>query len=394
MSTAIWIVLLACAVGGLTYAFRPVPALVDMATIETGELQITVDEDGKTRIKERYVVSTPLGGRVMRIELRAGDVVTAGETLLASIEPRAADMLDARTRQQAEAQVRASEAALKRAGPAHKKALAETDFATSEVERIRQLAQQNAAPQKELQRAEMMLRISKESTRSARFDEEIARYELEMAQAALARTDDSNEDPDARFEIHAPINGRVLRVFQESAAPADPGTPLLSIGDPRDLEVEVDVLSADAVRVKPGDDVVFDRWGGAGTLRGVVRLVEPQAFTKTSALGIEEQRVNVIADFLDSSEDRGALGDAYRVQARIVVWREPSVVKVPTSALFRDGDEWAVFAVVASRSQLRQVRLGEQNDLEAQVLDGLQAGEIVIVHPSDKIADNVVVQPR
>ena len=387
-------------VGSIVYAFLPQPIPVDMAEVDRGQLQVTVDEDGKTRIKERYIVSSPLTGRLLRIKLDPGDDIRRGETLLARIEPTDPALLDSRALAEAEAKVNAAKATLDRAGPALKRAKIELEHAESEFGRLSQLHQKKAVSEHVLDAAEMTFRTKEEEYRAAKFAEEIARFELEMAKAALVRTRPVNatidDDGEGRrvFEIRAPIDGRVLRLILESAKVVAAGTELLELGDPADLEVEIDVLSKDAVRIKPGQSVLLEQWGGEKPLQGVVRLVEPAGFTKISALGVEEQRVNVIIDFAGPPMARESLGDSFRVEARIIVWEGEGVLKVPISAMFRHQDEWAVFAVDDDTARLRQIRIGHRNGMEAEVLDGLNQGDVVIMHPSDRVADGVKVTAR
>ena len=379
-------------VGALIYAFLPKPVGVDLAAVSRGFLAVTVDEDGKTRLKERYVVAAPLAGRLQRIELKAGDSVRAGNTVVASIEPTDPALLDPRARAEAEARVRAAEAKLKQAGPELERSLTAMQFAESKIARIRQLYDSKAATKEEVEERELLFRTMSEEYKSKKFAEDIARFELELAQAALVRT-----QPDAtngHFEIHAPITGRVLRVHQESATIITPGTQLLELGDPGELEVAIDVLSNDAVQIKPGAKVYLEQWGGEKPLVAAVRLVEPQAFTKISALGVEEQRVYVIADFVDPPATRGTLGDQYRVEARIVIWEGDNVLRVPTSALFREGEEWSVFVVENNRAVLTPVKIGRRNALDAEVLDGLSEGQRVVLYPSDKTQHGVAVYER
>jgi len=376
----------------LVYAFLPKPVGVDLATVSRGPLVVTVDEDGKTRLKDRYVVAAPLAGRLQRIELKAGDSVEAGKTLIAAIEPTDPALLDPRARAEAEARVRAAEAKLKQAGPELERALTAMRFAESKLARIRQLQQSSATTKEEVEERELLFRSTSEEFKSKKFAEDIARFELELAQAALVRT--RPDGVDGHFEIHAPISGRVLRVYQESATVVTPGTQLLELGDSQQLEVEIDVLSSDAVQIRPGAKVYLEQWGGENPLVASVRLVEPSAFTKISALGVEEQRVNVIADFADPVDSRATLGDGYRVEARIVVWENDDVLRVPTSALFREGEDWSVFVVENERAVQRGVKLGRRNNLEAEVLDGLRDGQKVVMYPSDKIEDGVAVTER
>ena len=381
-------------VGGIVYAFMPKPVRVDLGTVQRGELQVTVDEDGKTRIKENYVVSTPLAGRLLRIQLEAGDEVHTGKTLLAAIEPTDPTLLDPRARAEAEARVSAAEARLKQAGATLDRALAAMQFSEAELGRTRELHTREISAKQELEQKEMMLRLNTEEYRSARFAEEISQFELQQSRAALMRTTRDSPADDWNFDIRSPINGRVLRVFQESSTVVTPGTQLLELGDPSDLEVVIDVLSSDAVKIAPGNSVFLEQWGGEVALEGNVRLVEPSAFTKVSALGVEEQRVNVVIDFVEAPDQRGTLGDGFRVEARIVVWQGADVLKVPTSALFRQDEQWAAFAVVEGRAELRHVTIGHRNNLFAEALDGLNEGDVVIVHASDQVVDGVAVVER
>jgi HlyD family secretion protein len=399
IGSKLFVVLIAAiVVVGLGYAFWPQPVEVDLAEVARGPLEVTVDEDGKTRIREKYVVSAPLAGRLLRIDMDAGDPVEAGKTLLATIEPRDPELLDARTIAQAEARVRMAEATLKKMEPMMEQVRAAQAFAEAELARFREAG--TAVSKSELENAEYEYRRTSEEQRSMRIQEEIARFELEQAQAALLRTrprDDLEGDGKANgwtFTIYSPINGQVLRVLQESAAVVTAGTPLLELGDPRDLEAEIDVLSRDAVKIHPGAKVWFEHWGGDRDLQGRVRLVEPSGFTKISTLGVEEQRVNVIVDFVDPPEERTTLGDGFRVEARIVIDEAEDVVKVPTSALFRVGKDSAVFQVKDDAVEQVIVKIGRQNGLEAEVIEGLAPGDRVVIHPSDQVEAGVRVRQR
>jgi HlyD family secretion protein len=417
----------AAIVGGLGYAFFPEPAEVDLATIERGTVRVTVDEDGKTRIHEKYVVSAPLVGQLLRINMDAGDAVVAGKTLLATIEPRDPDLLDARSVAQAEARVKAADASLKKIEPELEMVRAAQAYAEAEVTRARKASRGDAISQADLENAEMLFRTKSEELRSTRIAEDIARFELEQAEAALLRTrphadekplsstpgTDANAasdigPPDAaeggkfasdgnggwNFTIYSPITGRVLRVLQESSAVVNAGTPLMELGDPADLEVVVEVLSRDAVKIRPGGQVFLEHWGGSKPLNGRVRVVEPSGFTKISTLGVEEQRVNVIVDLTDPIEERVTLGDWFRVEARIEIDEAKDVVKVPTSALFRVGERSAVFRVTDHKAHQQYVTLGRQNGLEAEVVDGLAEGDQVVLHPSDQVDDGKSVRQR
>lgn len=384
-------------VAAVGYGFVPEPKEVDLAQIENGTIRVTVDQDGKTRIRERYIVSTPLAGRLLRIDLDPGDEVTSSETLLATVEPRDPELLDSRSIAQAEARVNAAEAALEKMVPMLEEAQANMEYAQTELQRAQDAAQ--AISQSEVEAKLLALRSRKAMLRAARHNEEIARFELEQARAALIRSrpqDRAQPSPGGgwNFTIRSPIDGLVLRVFQESSAVVNAGTALLELGDPHDLEVEIDVLSRDAVKIPAGARVLLEHWGGTRVLEGRVRLVEPSAFTKISTLGVEEQRVNVIVDLLDPPQDRRSLGDGFRVEARIIVEEAADVLKVPTSALFRIGDQWAVFVAKDGAASLREVELGLQNGLAAEVLRGLEPGDRVIVHPGDDIADGTTIRER
>lgn len=386
---------LALVAGGLVYAFMPKPVEVELENVKRGPIQMTINEGGKTRIKERYVVSAPLAGRLLRVELHPGDCVEAGTTLITAIEPTDPALLDPRARAEAEARVKASEALRERAEPALAKARAEHEVALTDLNRVRALVESNAASRQDLDNAELRHKTAAEALKTAEFDRKIAEFELELAQAVLIQADPRGGKTEAqRFEILSPVNGRVLRVMQESATIVAPGTPLIEVGDTADLEVEIDALSSDAVKITPGDVVLFDDWGGTGTLEGRVRLVEPAAFTKVSSLGVEEQRVYVIADFTDPLEVRGRLGEGFRVEARIVIHEEWDTPTLPAGALFRQGDAWAVFVADEGRARLRKVEIGARNDTAAQVLSGVNTGDRVIVYPSDRVRDGVSIRER
>jgi HlyD family secretion protein len=405
--------------GAIAYGLRPAPVEADLAKVTRGLIRETVDQDGKTRIRERYTVSAPLAGRLLRTGLDPGDAVVAGETVVASIEPRDPDLLDARAVLQAEANVKAAEAKLKRTTPLLEEAVAAQEFAETELQRIRnaRTGSPGSVTESQVDSVLMDYRMRSAVVRSARHAEEIARFELDQAQAALLRSrpqedETTPEGPPSpggaplestqetvagngfHFLIRAPITGRVLRVFQESSGVVTPGTNLLELGDPSDLEVEIDVLSREAVEIRPDADVLLEHWGGKDALNGRVRLVEPSAFTKISTLGVEEQRVNVIVDLMDPPQQREALGDGFRVEARIVVAQAADVLKTPTSSLFRVGDKWAVFRVEQGVARERIVELGLQNGLEAEVVEGLNEGDEVVTHPGDNVVDGVQIRPR
>lgn len=388
------VVLLAAAtlvVGVLAWAFRPGPVEVETGTITRGALQVTVDADGHTRLRERYVVSAPVAGRLLRVEVHPGDPVRAGTTLLTAIEPTDPALLDPRARSEAEARLQAAESTHQRSLTEVERAQAAATLAATDLARARQLAGTGAVSRQELDTAELKERTAAEELRAARYAVQIAAYEADQARATLQPQDRPGEA--FRVEIRAPVDGQVLRVFQESSTPIAAGTRILELGNPAELEVEIDVLSSDAVKIRPGARTLLEHWGGDVPLQARVRLVEPSGFMKVSALGVEEQRVNVIADLTDPPEKRAGLGDAFRVEARIVVWESPDVTRVPVAALFRDGGEWAVFAVAEGRARLTRVVLGQRNDLEAEVRQGLAVGDTVIVHPGDRVRPGSRVRP-
>lgn len=381
---------LACA-AVLAWAFRPEPVAVEVARAVRGRVEVTVDAEGRTRIKDRYVVAAPLAGRLLRVELKPGDPVEAGRTVVAAIEPSDPELLDPRARALAEARVKAAEAVLARTTPLLDQARTARDYARTTLERAERLFAEKTLSHQELDAAEERERIAGEALRAAEFAAQIAAFELEQARAVLGAGADA---PATRLEVKAPISGRVLRVWQESSTVVAPGTRLLELGDPANLEVEIEALSSDAVRVAPGARVWLEQWGGETPLPARVRVVEPSAFRKISALGVEEQRVFVIADFAGPPEARTALGDGFRVEARIVVAEAADVLTVPTGALFRQAGEWTVFVVEGRRAGVRRVAAGLRNDLVTEVREGLAPDEAVILHPSDRVADGTRVRVR
>ncbi len=383
----ILILLVVAGVAALVYAFVPAPVRVELVAVERARMRVTVDEDGHTRIRERYVVSAPLAGRLARITLDPGSPVEAGGTVVASIEPSNPALLDPRTQAQAQARVSAARAALSQAEATLARTGAAHELALSNLGRQQDAFRNNALAASVLDEAVATAAIRSAEHRAAGFARDIARFEVEQAEAALLRASPDHPAGDWRFNIAAPVSGVVLRRFQESAAVVAPGTPLLEVGDPTDLEAVIDVLSTQAVAVRPGAPVIFERWGGERDLVGVVRLVEPSAFTKISALGVEEQRVFVIVDFTSPPEELAPLGDGFRVEARIVVWEEDNVLTVPTSALFRAADDWCVYVVEGGRAARRKVSIGRRNALQAQVLEGLREGERAVAYPSDKVRE-------
>ncbi len=375
---------------GLWPAAQP----VDVASVTRGALVVSVAHEGKTRIHERFVISAPVAGRVLRIELEPGDVVKKGDTLLASFRPSLPSLLDSRSRAEAQARVAAAAAELDRARASARGVQAASELALAEAQRQRELARQRIGSQEALDTAEAVARSTQEALRAARFAAQSAEHGLELAKAQLLQAREAAARGGAILQIRSPIDGVVLTRAQHSEAVLPAGASLLELGALHDLEIVADLLSTDAVKVSPGDRVLVEQWGGDQPLRGRVRRVEPSGFLKVSALGVEEQRVNVIVDFADPLEARKKLGDGYRVEVEVVIWEQPDVLKVPTSALFRRGGGWAVFAVEKGRARLRRVEIGRRNGLEAQLLSGLQAGQEVVVHPGDAVSDGTRVNSR
>lgn len=383
------LVLLAIAlVGALVLAFRPQPALVEVSEVTRGPFEQVIEDDGKTRVRERYVVSAPLAGKLQRITLKAGDAVTAG-MVLAVIDPSSPALLDVRTERELTERVGAAEAARLRAAATVERARAALDKSRSDLERTRKLAVKSFVSAAQLEQVELEAKISLRELEAARYAEQAAAHDVAVARAALLQVRDgaAGKASARRWEVRTPVAGQVLRVMQESEATVAVGAPLLEVGQPADLEVVVDVLSTDAVQIKPGAPVRLLRWGKTEPLEGRVRRVEPAAFTKVSALGVEEQRVNVVIDLTSPAEKWQSLGDAYKVDASIIVASLDNAIKVPVSALFRDGEQWAVFTIANGKAARRIVQLGRRGGMEAVVEKGLQPGEKVIVHPGDSVRD-------
>jgi HlyD family secretion protein len=375
----------------LIWAFSPVPANADFATVERGALLVTVDEEGQTRVRDRYVVSAPVPGRMLRIELEPGDPVIAGKTVVARFQPTDPALLDVRTRAELEARVRAADSTLGGARAERERVRAQLTFAQSELKRTRELVEGGALAQRDLEAAEQQAATLERALQSAEFAIRTAEHQLELARAGLVQT---RQGRTAAIPLYSPVDGVVLKLRQESETVVPTGQPLLEIGDLQDLEIVADLLSSAAVAVQPRQRVLIEQWGGGYALQGTVRRVEPSGFTKISALGVEEQRVNVLIDFEQPDEPQNALGDGYRVEVRIVIWEKDDVMKVPTSSLFRNDTKWAVYKAVDGVARLQEVEIGQRNGLEAEVLSGLSVGEQIIVYPGDAIADGVRVTAR
>jgi HlyD family secretion protein len=379
--------------GMLFLALRPQPIPVDLAEATRGELEVTVHEDGRAQVKDRYTISAPLNGRLARVELEPGDPIEEGAAV-AYLLPVAPALLDARSREQAEARVAAARAGEARARAAIDRAEAAQDLARSEALRQETLLEQGGVAERARDRAVFERRAAEQELASARFSARVATHEVRMAQAALGTMNGRGQGALEQFAITSPVTGRVLRVLERSEGVVQAGRPILEVGDPSVLEAVVDVLTTDATAVTPGNPARIVHWGGEGALSARVRLKEPSAFTRTSALGVEEQRVNVVLDLIDPYERWASLGDGYRVEADIIVDRAEDVVRVPPGAIFRHRDGWAVFRVRDGFARLAPVDIGRRADAAVEITSGLDEGDAVVLHPSDRVVDGASVEAR
>lgn len=369
----------------------PKPHPAEIATVSRGPLVVTIEEEGMTRVINRYTISSPVGGLLRRIDWKPGAVVEAGKTVIAVLNTQGADLLDARNLALAEVRVKAARAARSQATAQYESALAAARLAASDFDRANQLFASGSIAARERDAAQQNHTSAAQNSRAAGFALDVAEFELQQAQAVLMRGKAGVVNDEEPLIITSPVSGRILRVFQESERVVPAGFPLVEVGDPTDLEARIEVLSRDAVNIKPGARTELVKWGGDDALRGRVRVIEPSAFTKISALGVEEQRVNVIVDFLDPLDRRPTLGDAYRVEARIVSWESSEVLKAPAGALFQQGEHWETYRVSGGRAELITVEVDHSNGLETEIVGGLAAGDKVIVYPGDKIVDGASV---
>jgi HlyD family secretion protein len=375
---------------GFAWALWPRPVEVETATIGRRTIEIAVEEEGKTRIQEVFTVSSPLAGRMARINLHPGDPVIANDTVIAQIRATAPSLLDSRTRRVAEAAIDAALAGVDLASAQVSQAEAQNEFLASELDRAEKLVKTGAMPERGLEKARLDLATAKAAVESARANLVVRQRELERARAAVMEPGEVENDEGCCVPVKSPVSGQVLRLLTESEQVVQPGTPIAELGDPGDLEIVIDLLSRDAVRVRPGAKAVIEGWGG-GPLQAEVKRVDPAAFTKVSALGIEEQRVSIVLTPLGDKQAWSQLGHEFRVIARIAISATRDVVAAPLGALFRSGGNWAVYTVREGRAASVKVKIGERNADYAQVLSGLEPGQTVIIHPSDQIADGTRV---
>lgn len=379
---------------GLLYGFLPKPVPVEIAPAKRGPLRVTVEEEGRTRVKDRFVISAPVAGYLRRIELEAGDAVRKGQAV-ALLEPLRSSVLDPRSRAEAGAAAASAKAALGAAKEKARAAAADTEYARERNVRMKKLAEGGFIAKDDLDQSDAEAKkaaatqLSAEATVMAA-QADLARAESTLRYSAAERTTERGKV----VVVSSPVNGKVLKLHHESEGVVNSGDPLLDIGNPRSLEVKVEVLSADAVKVRKGTSVIFERWGGDQPLSGQVRIVEPAGFTKVSSLGVEEQRVIVIVDFTSPPEIWQGLGDGYRLDASFIVWEGRDVLQVPASALFRRGEDWALFIVEKKRARMKSVEVGHRNGLVAEIVKGLAEGEQVIVHPDDRLREGNRVRIR
>lgn len=390
------VVLILIAVTGVAaavLAFMPDAVPVDTATAKRGSLEVTVREDGKTRMVNRYIVAAPISGTMPRVNLREGDRVAEGAVLF-RIAPTPPPLLDERTRANARAQVAAAQAGKRQADAQIARAQAAYEQSQSNLDRERGLNERGVSSAQQLELAEYTLRAAKQELAAARFGAKVAAEQVSAAKAALGYVG-KTAGPSEELEVISPTAGVVLRVLRQDAGPVQIGAPLLELGDPNSIEVVADVLTRDAVQIEEGARVTIDRWGGDEPLAGHVHRVEPAAFTRISALGVEEQRVNVVVHFDRTEIDElPPLGDGYRVEVDIAIWKGEDVLTIPTSAVFRRGDQWAAFRIDGDKAANVHLELGRRTAARTEILDGLAEGQTVIVHPSDRVSDGTEVEKR
>ncbi len=391
--TVFWITAVAIVLVLLALAFRPQPVAVDIAAVTRGAMQVAVRNEGRTRVRNEYVISAPVGGQLLRVEHKPGARVAAGD-VLARILPSDPSLLDARSRAELQASVRSAEAALALARAEMERADAQLTFARTESERIRRLRSEDVISIEAYDRAELQLRVAETVRESAAENVRVRQAEVAAAEARLLESGTETGDA-VVVTVRAPTSGRVMSVIQESQSIVQGGTEIMRLGDPEDLEVVAEFLSTDAVEIEPGALASIENWGrNRPALRGQVRLVEPYGFMKVSALGVEEQRVNVIVDFVGPAEEWATLAHGYRVELAVVTWNAGDVIQVPVAALFREGDSWAVFRVEDGRAVLNPLEVGHQNGTAAEVITGIDATSRVILYPGERLADGVRVSQR
>ncbi len=375
------------------YGFLPRAVMVDAEKARRGPFQVTVEEEARTRVCDRFVVTAPVPGFLHRIDLEVGDrLVKGGQVCL--IDPTRSAALDPRSRAQAEAAVAAAEATVNTAKEQARAAAADADYARKRGARMKKLVESGHVSQDDYEQAQSAATRAEAVRDSSRAAADAAEADLIRARSTLQYAGGTAASAGDRVIVRSPIEGRVLKLHRESEGAVNAGEPLVDIGNAHRLEAKAEVLSADAVKIKPGMSVLFERWGGPVPLEGRVRVVEPAGFTKISSLGVEEQRVLVIIDFTSPAELWQSLGDGYRLDAKFIIWEGKDVLQVPESALFRSDDGWALFAVEGGRAKKRDVKPGRRNGIDSEILSGISEGSIVITHPDDAVSDGVRVSLR
>ena len=378
--------------GVIGYGLRPRPVEVETAVIARGPLTVYVTEEGKTRVRNRYIVSAPVAGQMRRVTLRAGDEVKANETVLTAIEPVVSPLLDPRAKAQAEARVQVTEAARMQADQSLNMARTADKFAQQNWQRVRAM-EKSLVSDTDRDAAERDASMRQMEVRGAEFALKVAEYELAQSKAALLQLQ-SPAAAGSVIEVRAPVSGKVLRVQQESAMVVAPGTAIIEIGDPADIEIEAEILSRDAIAIPTGANVSVEQWGGAEPLKAQVKRVEPAAFTKVSALGVEEQRVIVRSDLINPPDAAKALGDRYRVEVRVAIWHSDDVMLVPAGALFREGKDWKLFVMKNGKAVTTAVQVGHTDGRLTELTGGIAIGTTVLLHPPDTVKDGTEVVMR
>jgi HlyD family secretion protein len=365
----------------------PKPLSVEIAEVSRAPLTVSVLEEGKTRIRHRYVISPPIAGFLTRIDLRPGAHIERGKTVLATIEPEMSGFLDPRVLAETEARLKSAEATQKQRQAQVDQTVAALDLANKDLGRMDSLHRTGAISPQDWDATQNRVQMRERELHAAQFALQVADFDVAQAKAALTQVQSPQSDKSQPLTLMAPVDGYVLNVYEENARVVNAGQPLMEVGDPQDLEAEIELLTSDAVAVRPGDVAFIEHWGGNKPLRAQVSLVEPGAYTKVSALGVEEQRVKVRVEFLESPPAGMELGDRYRVEARIVVWQNDNTLQIPTAALFRRGNDWMTFVIQGGKAHLQKVDIGHNNGTAAEVRAGLTANDKVIVHPADVVRD-------
>jgi HlyD family secretion protein len=378
----------------MVIAFQPRPIAVDVTEVERGRLTVAVRDEARTRVRDVYDVTAPIAGHLLRPQLRAGDRVDAGD-VIARILPEDPPLLDSRAEAEARAALRSAEAALAAARIEAERAAAELANQRIEAERITTLFGRELVSREAYDRSRLALNVAEAAATAATENVRVSEASLDAARVRLMQPGHRDGTGDT-VDVRAPVSGSVLRVAQESEGVVSAGSLLLTLGDPGDLEIVAELLSTDAVQIAPGAEVRIENWGGRDTspLAGRVRLVEPFGFLKVSALGVEEQRVNVIIDFADPPEQWSSLGHGFRVEVAVVTWEREDVVQLPVAALFRSGGDWAVFRVENGQALLTPVEVGRDNGRQAEILGGINPGTTIVLYPGEQVSDGTPVRPR